>query len=372
MALTVLKSPLIEGVGIPVPQTRPQMVNAPLSMMSAQILRDFSIMSGTAAQLEELKQKQRYFSPGQKVRYESMTDTEKQRTLFEFRAHQSTPKRETQQPDLGQAAPKPAQYSQSGQIAQQSAAQYNIYGQNCQRPQQTSQQQHDGSNAQTLFGVSPLSHTFLHSRQLESQQFQQRLNSHEIPQQLQYVNDVQLQNRSPQQQTPVDQMRPTISAPSIQGSNSFNPRIQLDAHGTINAHPTTIPKVILKLKHTDISPPTTSPPQVATSPHTAFSSAASAAIFVPRRVACLRCYENWWEKSCDSGEPCANCKVDTILKKECVRPKCENFIAGTCLRGIRCKRAHEDDRYDYVEKYQKHLKRIGLKRDSAIAPSLSL
>jgi hypothetical protein len=372
MASTVLNSPFIEGIPTPVPRTRPQRANTPRPMIPALIPHTSTTLSGTEAQLEELKQKQRYFSPGQNIQYETMTDIEKQRTLFDFRAHQSTPNRETQQPALILAAPKPAQYSQSAKISQHSAAQYNIRSQNGQRPQQIFQQQHYGSNVQKSFGISPLSQTLLHSRQLNSQEVQQRLNAQHVQQQLQYVNDVQLQSRSPQLQTPVGQMRPTILPPRIRDSNSSNPRIQLEANGTINAHPTTTPKVTLKLKRTDTYPPTTSPPKVATSPHTAFSFTASAPIFVPRRVACLRCYENWWEKSCDSGEPCANCKVDTMLKKECLRPKCENFIAGTCLRGIKCKRAHEDDRYDYVEKHQKHLKRIGLRRDSAIAPSLSL
>lgn len=90
-----------------------------------------------------------------------------------------------------------------------------------------------------------------------------------------------------------------------------------------------------------------------------------------RPVACIRCHLHWWNDTCDGSEPCNNCQADTMAEAECIHPKCENWATGTCKRGNKCKRAHEDDNYGSLENFRKTLKRVGKKTDpKKVAPSV--
>jgi hypothetical protein len=169
-------------------------------------------------------------------------------------------------------------------------------------------------------------------------------------------------------------MRPTIALSSRQGNNTSPEPVQPQSNEAADARLKATAKISLKLRTArptiPAATPTPSPPNAAASSHTTSAPTTSLPTFVPRRVVCLRYTEKWWDKSCDSGEPCSNCEADTMSNRECVRPKCEKFATGTCDKRAACKRAHEDDGYDHVEKYKKTLKRTRMMRDSAVAPSL--
>ena len=82
---------------------------------------------------------------------------------------------------------------------------------------------------------------------------------------------------------------------------------------------------------------------------------------------CLNCYENWWNESCDTGEPCQNC---IAVCKPCERPRCLNFAVGTCTV-TRCPRVHEGDlRYKNVVARPKTLKRICKKGEARTSPNM--
>lgn len=94
----------------------------------------------------------------------------------------------------------------------------------------------------------------------------------------------------------------------------------------------------------------------------------------PKMLACVNCYQHWWENQCDGGEPCSNCKVEG---QPCKRQRCFNFAAGTCDKGSKCPCVHEGhERYQddgfLVEQLKagKRPQRVGKKTEAAIAPIL--
>ncbi|KAF9692707.1 hypothetical protein EKO04_009061 [Ascochyta lentis] len=87
----------------------------------------------------------------------------------------------------------------------------------------------------------------------------------------------------------------------------------------------------------------------------------------PCPVVCLHCHENWWNDSCDAGEPCQNCVGSGTA---CQRPQCLNFAMGTCNKA-QCQRVHEGDmRYRNVVAKPKTLKRIGKKGEQRPSPRM--
>jgi hypothetical protein len=94
----------------------------------------------------------------------------------------------------------------------------------------------------------------------------------------------------------------------------------------------------------------------------------------PTNIPCVNCYRNWWEHSCDEGEPCSNCVAKGT---ECIRQKCFYFAAGTCDKGNKCPNVHEgDERYQderfLVDQSEagKRLVRFGKKMEALPAPSV--
>jgi hypothetical protein len=128
----------------------------------------------------------------------------------------------------------------------------------------------------------------------------------------------------------------------------------------------------------NLSPPQTSPSRPSTSrnPSVPASTRSTRSTPAPSAVSnsvsgklppvtCVHCHENWWNESCDGGEPCQNC---ISSKKTCERPRCLNFAAGTCT-SARCPRVHEGDaRYENVVSKPKTLKRIGKKAEAKPSP----
>ncbi|KAF1349333.1 hypothetical protein EJ07DRAFT_159849 [Lizonia empirigonia] len=86
----------------------------------------------------------------------------------------------------------------------------------------------------------------------------------------------------------------------------------------------------------------------------------------PVIAVCLHCHQNWWNESCDAGEPCFNCMGSHTA---CERPQCLSFAAGTCTTA-RCARVHEGDAYRNVVVKPKTLKRVGKKGEQKISPSV--
>lgn len=110
----------------------------------------------------------------------------------------------------------------------------------------------------------------------------------------------------------------------------------------------------------------------ASSGRTPISSRSTPAPGITPKIACVGCYSHWWEDTCD-GQPCSNC---VMLEVTCLRPKCANFAAGTCLKGARCRLVHEKDPLYHDEAYlvtlsdpTKPPRRIGRKVDAEAAPS---
>lgn len=88
-------------------------------------------------------------------------------------------------------------------------------------------------------------------------------------------------------------------------------------------------------------------------------------------IACVHCYSNWWEQSCE-GQPCTNCVESGI---DCMRPMCANF--SDCTRGLRCKLVHANNTLYQNPAFLKTLyrpgsmpRRSGKKSDAEIAPSV--
>lgn len=109
----------------------------------------------------------------------------------------------------------------------------------------------------------------------------------------------------------------------------------------------------------------TPPPSTRSTPAPSLGSTPAPA--GPPLPVCLNCHENWWNDSCNVGEPCQNCIGS---HQACERPKCLNFAIGSCSNA-RCPRVHEGDtRYRNVVFKPKTLKRIGKKGDQKPSPSV--
>ncbi|RAR15306.1 hypothetical protein DDE83_001340 [Stemphylium lycopersici] len=94
----------------------------------------------------------------------------------------------------------------------------------------------------------------------------------------------------------------------------------------------------------------------------------------PRKLACVNCYQHWWENECDGGELCSNCMAEG---QSCKRQRCFNFAAGTCNKGSKCLCVHEGDKWYQHDgflveqlKSGKRPQRVGKKTEAIIAPIL--
>lgn len=87
-------------------------------------------------------------------------------------------------------------------------------------------------------------------------------------------------------------------------------------------------------------------------------------------IPCVNCHKHWWDQSCE-GQPCTNCQK---YGTDCQRPRCENFVAGSCAKGYKCKQVHGDDpRYNddtYLISLLKLPRRMTRKSDAKLAPSV--
>lgn len=122
------------------------------------------------------------------------------------------------------------------------------------------------------------------------------------------------------------------------------------------------------LSQTAPTHPSTSRKRPAPPPSTRSTPAPSAPSSVAPPIAvCLHCHENWWNASCDAGEPCQNC---VSANKPCDRPKCLGSATGTCTNA-KCPRVHEGDpRYRNVVIKPKTLKRIGKRGEAKPSPTV--
>ena len=86
----------------------------------------------------------------------------------------------------------------------------------------------------------------------------------------------------------------------------------------------------------------------------------------PLLTVCIHCHENWWNNTCDVGEPCQNC---IEAHKACERPGCHmERDTGTCAIA-RCLRIHRGDmRYRNVVPKPKTLRRSGKKDERKPSP----
>ena len=376
MASTMQNSPLIPGMEMLITETllqsagmsRPVTPMQQMHSLISQVQQPQGHMTPSRRETEFMKLKEEFdtCSAQEKQHVQTLTSPQRRRYLQQRLMNRMNMSGGFQIPNFGQEAQKPMQYNVFDQTAQQPPLSYNQQNQNYQHPQPAPQLQQHGINAQQTFKISPFGHILLHASQQQ--------NSQQVQQQPHFGNNVQPHNMHPQLQIQVAQTRQIIAPPSRQANTIFPEPVQTQSNEAANAHPKATTKTSLKLQSAGptipVATPTPSSPNAAASSQTNPTPTKSPPTFVSRRVACLRCTENWWEKSCDSGEPCSNCEADTMSTRECVRPKCENFATGTCDKGVACKRAHEDDRYDHVEKYKKTLKRTGLMRDRTVAPSL--
>jgi hypothetical protein len=365
-ASTMQNSPLIPDMGMPMTETLLQGVGmsrpvTPLQQMESSISQfqqpqGYMTPSRRETEFRKLKEEFDTCSAQEKQHVQTLTSPQRCRYLQQRRMNRMNMSDGLQKPNFGQEA----------QTAQQPPPSNNQQNQDGQRLYQAPQLQQHGINAQQALKISPFGHFLLHASPQQ--------NSQQVQQQPHFSNNTQLQNMCTQSQMQVAQTRPTIAPTGRQGNNTSPEPVQLQSNEAADARLKATAKISHKLQTTGstipAATPTPSPPNAAASSHTTSAPITSLSTFVPRRVVCLRCTENWWDKSCDSGEPCSNCEADTISKRECVRPKCEKFATGTCDKRAACKRAHEDDGYDHVEKYKKTLKRTGRMRDSAVAPSL--
>jgi hypothetical protein len=351
MASTLQNSPLIPGIGMLIHETllqdefmsRPATPSQQMSSSISNSQQPHGPMTPARRDAELMKLEEEFNTCSAQVKQHLQNLTSPQRYCYlrQRLVGRTSMSNGSQEPNLGQEAGKP-------------------------HLQQSLQPYQHIINSQQTFKISPFGHTLLHASREQ--------NSHQVQQQPAFSNSIQSYNMCPQSRIQVAQMQPTISPPSRQCNNTFPEPVKPQSNEAAKAHSKATTKINLRFQTTGptipVVIPTPSPSNAAAPSHTTSTLNMSPPIFVPRRVACLRCTENWWDKSCDSGEPCSNCEVDTMSKRECIRPKCENFATGTCIKGAACKRAHEDDRYDHVESYKKTLKRTGRMRDSAVAPSL--
>ena len=81
---------------------------------------------------------------------------------------------------------------------------------------------------------------------------------------------------------------------------------------------------------------------------------------------CLHCHENWWNDTCDAGEPCQNC---IGAHKLCERPGCHVERENGMCNVLRCPRIHKRDiRYRNMVLKPKTLKRHGKKDERQSSP----
>lgn len=83
-------------------------------------------------------------------------------------------------------------------------------------------------------------------------------------------------------------------------------------------------------------------------------------------VACTHCHANWWNDTCNDGEPCMNCVLSG--NETCERARCKDYAEGTCTKRL-CSAVHEnDDRYQHVTDSAPKLKRNGMRVEAKRSP----
>lgn len=137
------------------------------------------------------------------------------------------------------------------------------------------------------------------------------------------------------------------------------------AQGSMTETPTSVTPAQAQPQHPAVSRKRPAAPSDRSTP--APSTRSIPAPSGPPIPTCLHCHENWWNDSCDAGEPCQNCIGSQVV---CERPRCLSYAAGTCT-SAKCPRVHEGDaRYRNVVTKPKTLKRVGKKGDQKVAPSV--